>query len=28
MEGLQKARSGMEIIPEVTEFVSQQTPEL
>jgi len=28
LEGLQKARSGMEIIPEVTEFVSQQTPEL
>ena len=27
MEGLQKVRSGMEIVPEVTEFVSQQTPE-
>lgn len=27
MEGLQKARSGMEIIPEVTDFVSQQTPQ-
>ena len=27
MEGLQKARSGMEIIPQVTEFVSQQTPQ-
>lgn len=27
LEGLQKARSGMEIIPEVTEFVSQQTPQ-
>ena len=27
MEGLQKARSGMEIVPEVTDFVSQQTPQ-
>lgn len=27
MEGLQKARSGMEIIPQVTDFVSQQTPQ-
>jgi membrane fusion protein (multidrug efflux system) len=27
LEGLQKARSGMEIIPEVTDFVSQQTPQ-
>lgn len=27
MEGLQKARSGMEIIPEVTDFVSRQTPQ-
>ena len=25
LEGIQKARSGMEIIPQVTEFVSQQT---
>ncbi|MDN3644530.1 efflux RND transporter periplasmic adaptor subunit [Lutimonas halocynthiae] len=27
LEGIQKARSGMEIIPQVTEFVSQQTPQ-
>jgi len=27
MEGIQKTRSGMEIIPQVTEFVSQQTPQ-
>ncbi len=27
MEGLQKVRSGMVIIPEVTDFVSQQTPQ-
>jgi membrane fusion protein (multidrug efflux system) len=27
LEGLQKARSGMEIVPEVTDFVSQQTPQ-
>ena len=25
LEGLQKARSGMEIIPEITEFIGQQT---
>lgn len=25
LEGLQKARAGMEIVPEVTEFISQQT---
>jgi len=25
LEGLQKARSGMEIVPEITEFISQQT---
>ena len=28
MEGIQKARSGMEVVPEVTDFVSQQTPQL
>ena len=27
LEGIQKARTGMEIIPEVTEFVSQQGPQ-
>lgn len=27
LEGLQKARSGMEIVPQVTEFESQQTPQ-
>jgi membrane fusion protein (multidrug efflux system) len=27
LEGIQKARSGMEIVPQVTEFVSQQTPQ-
>ena len=28
MEGIQKARSGMEVVPEVTDFVRQQTPQL
>ena len=27
LEGIQKARSGMEIVPQVTDFVSQQTPQ-
>lgn len=27
MEGIQKTRSGMEIVPQVTDFVSQQTPQ-
>ena len=27
LEGIQKARSGMEVVPQVTEFVSQQTPQ-
>ena len=28
LEGIQKARSDMEIIPEPTEFVSHQTPQV
>ena len=28
LEGLQKARSDMEIVPEITEFTEQQTPQL
>jgi membrane fusion protein (multidrug efflux system) len=27
LEGIQRARSGMEIVPQVTDFVSQQTPQ-
>lgn len=27
LEGIQKVRSGMEIVPQVTDFVSQQTPQ-
>ena len=27
LDGIQKARSDMEIVPQVTDFVSQQTPQ-